>query len=306
MNVLVTGASGFLGAAVVREAAAAGHTVRAMIRSAARRDRVPLPDAQLVVADMRDVARFPDVVRGIQGVIHCAAVTSAGAPDEALSRLINVEGTRALLAAAAAAGVARWVQISSMSAHPGSTSVYGRTKLEADEVVRRAPAPVQWTILRPSLIYGPGGRGLVEKTVAILRKLPVVPVIGSGEETLRPVFVTDVARAAVICLTHERTPSRAYMLGGADEVTLNTFFATLAARLGVRRPLLHLPLPLCMALARVLGTFLKNPPLTVDNVLGVRQVQPVDIRPARADWGWDPIGLQEGLDRYFSAPNVTP
>src|SRR6185295_7821411 len=103
-------------------------------------------------------------------------------------------------------GIGRWIQISSMSAHPAMRSVYGRTKLAADDLLHRETdrAP-NWTILRPSLIYGPGGGGLVDKTTRLLKKLPVIPMVGSGRELLRPVYVTDVADAALACLEHLTT-----------------------------------------------------------------------------------------------------
>jgi len=143
MKILVTGAAGFLGAEVVRLAAGRGHVVRALIRPSSPRHRVPLPDEAVCLGDLTEPASLQRAVEGMEGIIHCAAVTSAGATDEAISRQVNVEGTRILYHAAHGAGVSRWVQISSMSAHPGSTSVYGRTKLAADEVIRSATPPPQ-------------------------------------------------------------------------------------------------------------------------------------------------------------------
>jgi nucleoside-diphosphate-sugar epimerase len=300
MKILITGASGFLGSETVRLAVSQGHWVRAMIRPSSARQRVPLPDEQVYVADMADPSAFAGAVAGIEGVIHCAAVTSEGAADEALSQRVNVEGTRRLFEAARAAGVRRWVQISSMSAHPGSTSVYGRTKLAVDEFLRASSGTPQWTILRPSLIYGPGGKGLVDKTVRLLERLPVVPVVGSGRELLRPVYVSDVAEAALVCLEREQVVGKTYMLGGGDEVSLNEFMHHLAQARGLRRPLLHLPIPLSLILAKSSSFFLKNPPLTVDNVRGVMQVQRVDQTAAEQDWGYHPLGLTEGLGRTFA------
>lgn len=284
----------------MRLALARGHQVRGMVRPQSARGRVPLSDEWIYVADMADPPeRLAGAVAGMEAVIHCAAVTSEGAPDEALSRRVNVEGTRKLFEAARAAGVRRWVQISSMSAHPGSTSVYGRTKLGADEVLRAAGPPPAWTILRPSLIYGPGGKGLVEKTLQLMRKLPAVPVVGSGEEPIRPVYVDDVAAAALTCLEHEAAAGKTYMIGGADEISLNEFMRRLARARGLRRPLIHIPLPICFIMAKGLGVLVKNPPLTVDNVLGVRQAQRVDQTAAEREWGYRPIGFDEGLKRTF-------
>ncbi|MEN6625277.1 MAG: NAD-dependent epimerase/dehydratase family protein [Candidatus Sumerlaeia bacterium] len=300
MKILVTGAAGFLGAATVKRALAAGHGVRAMIRQGSPRARVGLPDADIVMADLGDPEALARAVAGgIDAVIHCAATTSQGAPDEALSRRTNVEGTRLLYQAAKAAGVGRWVQISSMSAHPGSTSVYGRTKLAADEVLRAESGPPVWTILRPSLIYGPGERGLVAKTVKLLEKLPVVPIVGSGNELMRPIYVDDVADAALAALASDAAQGRTYMIGGADEVTLNEFMTALVKARGLKRPLLHLPIPVALLMAKMMSVALKNPPLTPDNVLGVRQVQRVEHDAALRDLPWKPITLAEGLRRTF-------
>lgn len=299
MKILITGASGFLGSETVRLALAQGHAVRAMIRPTSNRGRLSLPDSQICVAEMADPSTFAAAAQGMEGVIHCAAVTAEGASDEALSQKVNVEGTRRLFEAARAAGVRRWVQISSMSAHPASTSAYGRTKLAADEFLRSAAPPPAWTILRPSLIFGPGGKGLVDKTVKLLEKLPVVPIVGSGREPIRPVYVSDVAAAALACLQSEKTAGKTYMLGGADEVSLNEFMRSLARAKGLSRPLLHLPLPLCYVMARTLSLVLKNPPLTVDNVLGVKQAQRVIQDDAVKDFSYRPIGLEEGLRRTF-------
>jgi NADH dehydrogenase len=302
MKILVTGAAGFLGAETVRRALARGHEVRALIRPSSQRQRLPQGVQDVVVADLAEAAdaALAAAASGIQGVINCAAVTSTGATDEALSWRVNVEAARRLFEAARAAGAGRWVQISSMSAHPASTSAYGRSKLAFDEFLRGSTPPPEWTILRPSLIYGPGGKGLVDKTAGLMRKLPVVPVVGAGRELMRPVYVSDVADAALDCLERDGVTGKSYMLGGADEVSLNEFMGALARALGLRRPLVHLPIPVSLLIAHALSLLVRNPPLTVDNVLGVRQVQRVEQEAAERDFGYRPLGLEEGLRRTFA------
>lgn len=299
MKILVTGAAGFLGSAMVRRSVGRGHETWGLVRSVKAAGELGVPREHLIEGSLPEICDDPRLVEGMDGVIHCAAVTSAQATDSERSQRVNVEGTRRLLAAAHRAGVARWVQISSMSAHAASTSVYGRTKLQADEILRQSTPPPQWTILRPSLIYGPGERGLVAKTLKIMKKLPVLPIIGSGRELIRPVFVDDVADAALDCLNAPATVGQTYMIGGAQEVTLNEFMKQLGERGGVRRPLFHLPIFASMTLARAAGMLVKNPPLTVDNVLGVREARRVDQEPAQRDWGYAPLGLDEGLTRTF-------
>ncbi|MCL5269791.1 MAG: hypothetical protein M1457_04385 [bacterium] len=81
---------------------------------------------------------------------------------------------------------------------------------------------------------------------------------------------------------------------------MNEFMRRMVWAAGLRRPLLHLPLPLCAAMAQAMGAFLKKPPITMDNVLGVKQAQPVDQTAARQDWGYSPLGLDEGFRLTFS------
>lgn len=302
MKLLITGAAGFLGAELVARAIGRGHQVRALISPHSARERIPPACREIVAADLGEAGAEALAVAaaGVEGVIHCAAVTSSGATDEARSRRVNVEGTRRLFEAARAAGAAHWIQISSMSAHPASTSVYGRTKLAFDEFLRSTAPPPAWTILRPSLIYGPGSKGLVAKTVALMEKLPLLPVVGPGRERMWPVYVSDVADAALDCLECAQAAGKTYMLGGNDEVDLNGFMTALARARGLRRPLLHLPLPVCWVLAKMLETMVKNPPLTIDNVLGVSQLPRVEQEAARQDFGYAPLGLDEGLRRTFA------
>jgi len=253
------------------------------------------PGPGWIAVDLAEAADLGPAVEGVQAVIHAAARTSAHRPDPALSRRVNVEATARLLEVAERAGVHRWVQISTMSAHEGSTSVYGRTKLEADRLVRRSA--LAWTILQPSLIYGPGGLGLVARTLRMARRLPTVPLVGSGRELIRPVFVDDVAWAALACLERPGTSGQSYMIGGPEEVQLREFLARLLRAAGVSRPFVSLPVGLAMMLARGAAWLTPNPPLTADNVLGVREARRVEIGPAVADLGFQPMGLEEGLRR---------
>ncbi len=298
MNILITGAAGFLGSHVAELATRRGHKVRCLVRKTSNLENLNIPREQIVFGDMTDSASLEEAVKGMYAIIHCAATTSEGAPDLDLSRRVNVEGTRNLMRAAKEAGALRWIQISSMSAHPGSSSVYGRTKLEADEVVRKSHS--DWTILRPSLIFGPGNQGLVAKTQSIMKKLPVLPVVGPGKEKIRPVFVTDVAHAALNCLESPVTIHKTYMLGGADEIELNDFFRKLGARIGANRPLIHLPVPVAMLIAKTLAILTRNPPLTEDNVRGVKEAQRVDISAARHDFQYAPMAFDEALDKTLS------
>jgi NADH dehydrogenase len=191
------------------------------------------------------------------------------------------------------------VQISSLSANPNNTSVYGRTKFAADEEVRKSE--LDWTILQPGTIYGPGARGLFAKIVRLTGGLPVVPVLGSGKQPMRPIFVDDAAGAALDCLEQEASFGKAYALGCSDVITFNDFIREVLRAQNRRKWLVHIPLWFCFPAARVLGLFMKNPPVTVDNLVGLKQMTAPEIDAARRDFGFAPLTFAEGLQRTFEA-----
>ena len=293
---LITGAGGFLGRRMVELAVERGLRVRAMVRRR-QSDLVSLPAHEIVQGDLTDPSSLANAVGGVHTVIHAAATTSETAPDEQLSWRTNVEGTKNLLAACKQANVNRWIQISSLSANAQNNSVYGRTKFAADEEVRQSG--IFWTILQPGTIYGPGSRGLFAKMVRLTKKLPIVPVFGSGKQTMRPIFVDDAASAPLDCLEHDSTIGMTYTLGCEDAITFNEFIRGIGRAQGKRKWLLHAPLWFCFPVARLLGLVLKNPPVTVDNLVGIKQMKAPEIDSAKRDFGFAPLTFEQGLERSF-------
>ncbi|HJQ83361.1 MAG TPA: NAD-dependent epimerase/dehydratase family protein, partial [Candidatus Binatia bacterium] len=284
MRVLVTGAAGFIGRRVVPRLVARGDEVVALVhraRSVAPSDRLVVVEGS--VTDAAAVARAGD---GCAAIVHLAA---SGAADAALVHAVNVDGTRNVLAAARAAGGARVVFTSSISALRERRGPYGETKRAAEEAIRASGLP--WVILRPSLVYGELGTGLVAALARYLRTLPVVPVIGNGEIRLDPIHVDDVCDVIAQCLVRDDVVGRTYDLLGPERVTFNDFLRRLGTALGVERRLVHVPIAAALLGARVLGALSARPPITVDNVLGLVSPAAVDPAPLARDFTlrWTPL-----------------
>ena len=233
----------------------------------------------------------------VSTIVHCAATTSETKVDYAQSFKVNVEGTRNLLEACRVRGVRRFIMISTQSANGQNPSTYARTKLAADEAVRESG--LAYTILKPSTIYGPGSKGLFAKMVRLLDKVPVVPILGSGSRLIRPIHLFDLCEAILSCEGCDQTLAKTYDLGGRDLVSYEDFIRAILDARRKKKPFVHVPLPVCRALAAAFS-FLKNPPFTRDNVLGLNQNQAFSIDSARSDFGFNPRGLQEGLSQTFA------
>jgi farnesol dehydrogenase len=306
MRVLVTGGTGYLGSAIVRAAAEAGHEPIVFARRARPDQRVRTVEGD--VSDTRAVSR---AAQGVDAICHSAALVSLWRRDRTEFDATNVAGLQSALAAARALGIPRVVYTSSFLAlpprgvpHPLTANDYQRTKVAARDIARRAAAdglPV--VILYPGVVYGPGPStegNLVGRLMADHLRGSLPGVIGA-DRIWSFAFVDDVARAHVAALTHA-SPAREYVIGG-DNAPQRTIFEYLARTRGVALPR-RIPYPLATMAAlaeemraRVTG----HPPrLTRGAVEIFRYDWPLDDGGAMAAFGIRPTPLEEGLARALA------
>jgi NADH dehydrogenase len=290
-RVLVTGASGFIGTALVPRLAAAGHVPRVMVRQAPAAP--PAPPVEVVQGDLAAPATLRAAVEGCDAVVHLGAATSAGRLDPALAYRVNVGGTTALIDACLATGCRRVLVMSTQHVHLPHCGLYGRTKRIADALFEGSGLDV--TVLRPSLVYGPGSRGVFVKLAQLVRKLPVIPVIGPGRWHLRPLLLGDLVTIILDTLAHPELAGRTYDVGGPDRVTYDELLAAICTALGRPCRRVHLPIPVSFALAWTLERLLPSPPLTVENVYGSLLEAPCDLRALLRDYHPTLTPLAEGL-----------
>lgn len=195
MKLAITGGTGFVGSHVIDAALAAGHQVKALTR----RDQQSRDGLEWIGGDLDDRAALKRLVDHADAVIHVAGIINA--PDAAGFEAGNVAGTLAMLAAATAGGVRRFIHVSSLAAREPQLSLYGASKARAEELVESSG--LDWEIVRPPAIYGPGDKETLE--LFKMAKLGLVLLPPRGRVSL--IHVDDLARL-LLALAERDVPNR--------------------------------------------------------------------------------------------------
>ena len=250
MKIAITGATGFVGNAVLRRLLRRGHEVRALVRDPNQGGRLrDLGAVECVAGSLDDQDAVRALVAGTDAVINLVGIIVEKGPQT--FQRVHVEGTERLVAAARAAGVPRFVHMSALGARPdaGATS-YHRTKAAGEDAVRGAG--LSHVILRPALIAGAGNVPL-EMMVRLIRFAPAVPVVGDGRYLLQPVWIEDVAEAFAVAV--ERADlAGTFEIAGPEQLSWDRMLDELETALSVRRMRVHVPLPM-VRLGALAGQF---------------------------------------------------
>jgi NADH dehydrogenase len=260
--ITIFGGSGFVGRHLVGKLAKTGARIRVAVRNPGNAGRLlPMGDPgqiAIVRCNLSDPAQAAEAVRGADAVVNLVGILYETGSQR--FDAVQAEGAGNAARAAKAAGVRTFLQMSAIGADRDSGSAYARTKAEGEaQVLEAFPGAI---ILRPSIIFGPED-GFFNRFGALAASAPVLPLFGGGRTRFQPVYVADVAEAAVRAIQDGRTG--VFELGGPEIVTFAQVMDYVCAVTG-RTPLrLSVPFALGAALAAVLE-WLPVPPLTRDQL----------------------------------------
>lgn len=315
LEILVSGATGFLGLDITLCLLGAGHTVRALTHSPQRalqrfkadeRSRAALQEDRLKVVE-GDVTRAETLLLAVENTqVVVQAAQFKGAPVEDPANGLTYEdvdhrGTVNLLRAIRTAGCKpRFLYVSGITVQEDATRPWDVAKWKAEEAIRASG--LEWTVVRLCWAYGPRDKAL-NRLLGYSDLLPFVPVFGDGRQPLTPVFAQDVARLfARVVDDAEASQNAVFRLGGPEEVTLDQFLRAALQHMGRQRPILHVPVPLGRLSAGV-AQHLPWRPLTPDAVDFVAQAGAVTDDDRRMLSGRLPdfvtTSLHEGLASYL-------
>lgn len=297
MQVFVTGATGFVGHALLQRLCAEGHTVRCLVRRGSEADLRGLGAIARIEGDVLTRRGLEEGMAGCGAVIHLVGIIREHPAANVTFERVHTEGTRNVLDAATAAGIRRYVHMSALGTRSGAASRYHRTKWAAEEAVRASG--LDWTIFRPSIIYGRGD-GFVSMLAWMVRRMPAVPVIGSGRQRVQPVPVEHVAAGFERAVELPATIKQTYEVGGGQAVTMEALLDLIGRVLGRRRVLkAHVPLGVMRPLARLLHR-LPGFPVTPDQLLMLGEDSVCDPRPFYEAFTLEPVPLAVGLERMLA------
>jgi len=292
--ILVTGANGFVGRNLVGRLLKDGIAVRALVRNPAKAARLRDLGAELAEGDLSNPSSLETAVKGCDRVVHLVGIIQE-APGVTFKG-VHIDGTRNVLDAAKKEGVKQFFLQSALGTRPNAKSQYHRTKWEAEELVRASGLP--FTILRPSLIYGPGDLFTI-RLAETIKISPVLPVIGSGRSKIQPIFIDDVTECIQKISTSDSYLNEMYEIGGPEQLTYEEVTKAIAAALGIRRPTVHMPMFFMRTMAKVAETVLSKPPVTIDQLIMLQEDNVCSMRDIREVFGIEPVKFREGLAKFL-------
>ncbi len=310
MRCLITGGNGFVGRALTRDVLALGYDVRLPVRQPQRVDQI----AGVETVEIGSLSLENDwtaALRNVDRIVHLAArvhvMNDKSTDPLAEFRRVNVEGTANLARQAAAAGVCRFVFLSSIKVNgeftqeghtftaddaPAAEDPYGVSKYEAEQLLRQIATEtgMEVVIIRPPLVYGPGVKANFESMMRWLARGVPLPLAAVTQNRRSLVALDNLVDLIVTCLNHPAAANQTFLVSDGEDLSTTELLKRMGAALGCPARLFHLPPGLLK-----LGAALVRKPGIYQRLCGSLQL---DIAKTRQLLGWSPlVSVDEGLRR---------
>ena len=261
--ILITGATGFVGRNLIESLPK--ENIRCLVRDSSKSDFLKEHSIQLVYGDLTDKKSLDSALKNIDTVMHLAAYVRGN--DSSLFYKINVDGTKNLIDACKKNKVKRIIALSSMAVTRKYLDDYGKSKKQAEELIRNSD--LDYTILRPSMIYGKDSNS-TKHLVSYIKMIPlIIPIVGNGNFNIQPVYINDVTSIIIKCLDNKTSIKKTYDLLGETRINFNYFIDFVSSHLNIKKIKLHIPVSLVLIGITFLKSFYKNFPITEEFIKGM-------------------------------------
>jgi len=298
--ILVTGGTGIVGSAIVAELQKQGQSVAVLGRDAAKIRRRFGEAMEARTGDVTQPASLPAAMAGADVVID--AVQFPTSPIEVPRRgwtfeKVDYQGTVNQVDAAKAAGVKHFVLVSAVGADLNGPKHWFRFKAMAEQHLR--DSGLEWTIVRPSWVYGPNDHAL-NRLLGFTNFLPFMPMFGDGKQDMQPVFIDDVGRVVAQAATAPEAANQLFELGGPEVMSMDDVLKTGLEVMGRKRFILHQPMLVGTLIGRLMSLQpFVTPPLTADAVDFVSRSATADNTNLMRVLKPELTPLRQGLETYL-------
>ena len=294
MRAFVTGGSGFLGKGATQALAEAGWQARCMVRGHGEKPIYECGYSEKFVVFDPTVGRLTQGIEGCDVVFNLAGIIREFPGKGITFQKAHIDLTRNLIEACETAGVSRYLHMSALGVDCGLNIGYNTSKLEAEKIVRESG--LDWTIFRPSLIFGPGDRFAVEFAEWIKKGLPI-PVIGKGDYRLMPLSRIDLCRGMVKQISDKASINKTYNIGGPEKLSYIEILKIIEQAAGRKMRLVKIPAGLITLGAKLMGRFAWFP-ASVDMIKQLLEESVTDEDDFWKETGIIPEKLEDAIGEY--------
>jgi nucleoside-diphosphate-sugar epimerase len=277
--ILLTGATGFLGEFVLEELVQRGHEVTCFVRKTSNLDKIKRLNVNYVFGELDDYKSICEALNGKDALINIASLGFGHGPN-----IVN---------ACEEMGVKRSIFVSTTGIftklNPDSKGI----RLAAEKLIKESN--LVYTIIRPTMIYGTFKDRNMWRLVKYLKRVPVLPILGSGNYLQQPVYVKDLAIAIVNAYEKNVSIKKAYNISGAEALSYNEVVDITGKVLGKKVIKIHIPMKLSFNLLKMYEKVSKNPKLKAEQVLRLNENKDFSYEDAKKDLGYKPLSFEEGI-----------
>ncbi|QMV41712.1 SDR family oxidoreductase [Cohnella cholangitidis] len=277
--ILVTGATGFTGSHFMKKLMETDKEIRCFVRPTSDTNRLDRNRIETVSGTLEDKDSYRKALQGVDTLINIASL-GFGHADTIVNEAVN-------------AGVRRAIFVSTTAIFTTLAAQTKAIRLAAESKV--TGSSLDYTILRPTMIYGTERDRNMSKLIRVLHRYPVMPIAGDGQSLQQPIYVDDLADAIMGCMSNPECSGKAYNLSGKEPLTFDQVIDITANALNKKVKKLHVPLRLILPVVGLYNRVAKNPKIKIEQVLRLNENKSFDHAAAKKDFGFSPISFAEGI-----------
>lgn len=277
--ILLTGATGFLGEYVLNELLVRGHNVTCFVRKTSNLKRINELGIAYVVGELDDYKSICRALVDKEALINIASLGFGHAPN--------------IVSACQAVGVRRAIFISTTGIFTNLNSDSKEIRCEAERLIQGSR--LDYTIIRPTMIYGTYKDRNMWKLMSYIRKFPLLPILGNGTYLQQPVYVKDLAWAVVSAYETQQSIKKTYNISGAKPITYNEVVDTVSSVLNKKVAKFHISAKLSYRILKIYERISKKPILKAEQVLRLNENKDFSHEEATRDFGYKPISFEQGI-----------